>query len=97
MKILCFKLITGEELIAQIDSEDDEWLTVVNPVSILQTIYDGKYILSFTEFMNYNEEMLFTFKQKHVITSIIPSEEVIKYYTQFLLGANDVESLGTFH
>jgi hypothetical protein len=92
MKIICFKLISGEDLIAKVDSEDDEFLTVVDPV-LLSYEYDtsGDYGLKFMSFMPYGDEMVFTFKRKHVITNIEPSDKMIKYYTKYLLATEERE------
>lgn len=93
MKILCFKLSTGEELIAKVDSEDDQYLTVVDPVTLAYT-YDqyGEYGLKFMHFMPYGDEMVFTFSQRNIITYIEPSDKMLKYYTRYLLSSDESES-----
>jgi hypothetical protein len=98
MKTICFKLISGDELIAKVDSEDDEYLTVEDPVT-LSYEYDarnGDYGLKFMSFMPHGDEMVFTFKRKHVITYIEPSEKMIKYYTKYLLASTEQEMDYTF-
>lgn len=92
MKTICFKLISGEDIIAKVDSEDDEYLTVVDPV-MLSYEFDmtGEYGLKFMSFMPYGDEMLFTFKRKHIITNIEPSDKMVKYYTKYLLASEEQE------
>ena len=79
MKTVCFKLVSGEELIAKIDSEDDQYLNVVDPIE-LSYEYDGRgdYGLKFFHFMPYSTENLFTFDRKYIITYIQPSEKMLK-------------------
>lgn len=93
MKTICFKLISGEELIAQVDSEDSEYLTVCNPVT-LSYEYDsyGDYGLKFMNFMPYGSELVFTFARKHIITYIDPSEKILKYYTKYLVSYSDSDT-----
>lgn len=89
MKTICFKLSTGEELIAQVDSEDDEYLNVLDPVILSQDYnYYGEFGLKFLNFMPYSNDSLFTFKKKYVITYTEPSEKVLQYYTKFLIESD---------
>lgn len=93
MRTTCFKLISGEELIAKIDTEDDQYLTVSDPVT-LSYEYDkyGEYGLKFMHFMPYGDEMLFTFRRKDIITYIEPSDKMLKYYTRYLISADEKET-----
>lgn len=93
MKTICFKLTTGEELIAQVESEDDEYLNVLDPVVLSQDYnYYGEFGLKFLNFMPYSNDSLFTFKKKYIITHIEPSKKVLQYYTKFLIESNFSES-----
>jgi hypothetical protein len=93
MKTICFKLITGEEIIAKIDSEDDQYLNVSDPVKLSYEydFYSGEYGLKFLNFMPYSEEMLFTFDRKYIITYIQPSDKMLKYYVKYLLALAESE------
>jgi hypothetical protein len=93
MKTICFKLITGEEIIAKIDSEDDQYLNVSDPVKLSYEydLYTGEYGLKFLNFMPYNDEMLFTFDRKYIITYIQPSDKMLKYYMKYLLALAESE------
>lgn len=97
MKTICFKLVSGEELIAKVDTEDEQYLNVANPVE-LSYEYDGggDYGLKFFHFMPYGTENLFTFDRKYIITYIQPSEKMLKYYTKYLLAAEGVETTDKF-
>lgn len=89
MKTICFKLISGEEIIAKVDSEDDEYLNISDPVKLSYEydFFSGEYGLKFINFMPYSDEMLFTFKRKYIITYIQPSNKMLKYYTRYLLAS----------
>ena len=90
MKLICFKLVSGDELIAKVETEDDDWLNVTDPVKLTHE-YDpyGEYGLKFISFMPYNEGILFTFHKKYVITVIEPSDKMISYYSKFLLASEE--------
>lgn len=93
MKTVCFKIITGEELIAKVDTEDEEYLSVIDPVALsYEYDHNGEYGLKFMHFMPYGEEMLFTFRRKDIITNIEPSDKMLKYYTRYLLAAEEKET-----
>lgn len=80
---LILKMITGEELIGttESDSNDDDVINLENVYSIIyQMSRDGNIDVKYMPYILSSDEKLFTFTQKHIIHTSIPSNKYIKLY-----------------
>lgn len=84
MKIYCFKLSTGEELIGSSASsmEEDKEINIENPIKIIQNNYPH-YTLEFIPFMSYTKENLFTIRKKDILIYCKPSSYLVKKYKEY--------------
>jgi hypothetical protein len=90
MKILAFKLITGEDVLGEVESESETEFVLVNPVGI--TVVrgpDGKPQVGFSPFPIHSEQKpdaTIAFAKKNVVYSYVPAEDFINNYNQ-IFGA----------
>lgn len=97
--MICFKLVSGEEIIAQVDTISDDSISVTEPVVLLFELdYEtGEYGLNMRTFMLYTTEELFTFKNKDIIITTQPTEELELIYLRFLDASKLPQGSVTFH
>lgn len=84
MKVLAMKLITGEDVLGEIESESETEFVLVNPVGI--TVVrgkDGQPSIGFSPFPLHGEQETGTtiaLSKKHVVYSYVPAEDFIRNY-----------------
>ena len=86
MEIIALKLITGEDILGEIDSQSETEFVIVNPVGI--TVVrgkDGQPNIGFSPFPLHAEQKTGTtvaLAKKHVVYSYVPAEDFVKNYNQ---------------
>ena len=90
-EILIFKLITGEEVLGEVESSSETEYVILNPVGVAVVRgQDGRPNVGFAPFPAYAEESKnksIDFRLEHVIYSYTPAEDFCKNYEQiFGLG-----------
>jgi hypothetical protein len=90
MKILAFKLITGEDVLGEVESESETEFVLVNPVGIAVVRgKDGNPNIGFSPFPIHSEQKTdatIAFAKKNVVYSYSPAEDFIRNYNQ-IFGA----------
>lgn len=85
MKVLALKLITGEDLLGEIESESETEFVILNPVGIAVVRgKDGQPSVGFTPFPIHAEQKTdgtIAFAKKHVVYSYVPAEDFINNYS----------------
>ena len=86
MKILAFKLVSGEDLLGEIESESETEFVLVNPVGIAVVRgKDGQPSVGFSPFPIHGEQKQDTtiaLVKKHIVYSYVPAEDFISNYNQ---------------
>jgi hypothetical protein len=84
MNIKAFKLITGEDVLAEIESESETEFVLVNPVGIAVVRgKDGQPSVGFAPFPLHAEQKTgstLDLRKKHVVYSYVPAEDFISNY-----------------
>ena len=86
MKVLALRLVTGEDLLGELESESETEFVLVNPVGI--TVVrgkDGQPNVGFSPFPLHSEQKTGTtiaLAKKHIVYSYIPAEDFVKNYNQ---------------
>lgn len=86
MKILTLKLVTGEEILGEIESESETEFVVCNPVGIaIVRGKDGQPNVGFAPFPLHAEQKTGTtvaLNKKNVVYSYTPAEDFVNNYNQ---------------
>ena len=86
MNILAFKLITGEEVLSEIESESETEVVLVNPVGIaIVRGKDGQPNVGFAPFPIHAEQKTdatVAINKKNVVYSYTPAEDFLNNYKQ---------------
>jgi hypothetical protein len=86
MKILALKLITGEELLGEVESESETEFVIENPVGIAVVRgKDGNPNIGFSPFPLHAEQKTGTtiaLSKKNVVYSYVPAEDFVNNYNQ---------------
>ncbi len=86
MEVLALKLITGEDLMGEIESQSDTEIVIVNPVGIVTVRgKDGQPSIGFSPFPIHAEQKAdstVAFARKHIVYSYIPAEDFVRNYDQ---------------
>lgn len=86
MKILAMKLITGEDILGEIESESETELVICNPVGIaIVRGKDGQPNVGFAPFPIHAEQKTgatVALNKKNVVYSYVPAEDFINNYNQ---------------
>jgi hypothetical protein len=86
MNILALKLITGEEILGEIESESETEFVLVNPVGIAVVRgKDGQPNVGFAPFPIHAEQKVgstVALAKKNVVYSYVPAEDFINNYNQ---------------
>ena len=86
MNILALKLVTGEEVLGEIESQDETYYVLSNPVGIsIVRGPDGQPSVGFTPFPLHAEQKkdsTLDLKKSHVLYSYVPAKEFITNYNQ---------------
>ena len=86
MNIKGLKLVTGEDLVAELESESETELVLLNPVGI--TVIrgqDGQPNIGFSPFPIHAEQVsgsTLVISKRNVVYSYTPAEEFTKHYEQ---------------
>jgi hypothetical protein len=86
MKILALKLITGEDVLGEIESESETEFVLINPVGIAVVRgKDGQPSVGFAPFPIHAEQKsgaVVALAKKNVVYSYVPAEDFITNYNQ---------------
>jgi len=86
MEVIALKLITGEDVLGEMESRDEDSLVIVNPVGIAVVRgKDGQPNVGFTPFPIHGEQKTgatIAFAKKNVVYSYTPAEDFISNYNQ---------------
>ena len=86
MKILALKLITGEELLGEVESESETEFVIENPVGIAVVRgKDGNPNIGFSPFPLHAEQKTgntIALSKKNVVYSYVPAEDFVNNYNQ---------------
>jgi len=87
MKILTLKLVTGEEVLGEIESESETEFVLVNPVgiAIVRDPKTGQPNVGFAPFPIHAEQKTgatVALNKKNVVYSYVPAEDFINNYNQ---------------
>jgi hypothetical protein len=86
MKILIMKLVTGEEILGEIESESETEYVIENPVGIaIVRGKDGQPSVGFAPFPLHAEQKTgatVAISKKSVVYSYVPAEDFINNYNQ---------------
>jgi hypothetical protein len=86
MKILAFKLITGEDVLGEVESESETEFVLENPVGI--TVVrgkDGTPSIGFSPFPIHAEQKsgaTIAISKKNVVYSYVPAQDFVDNYNQ---------------
>ena len=90
MKIYAMKLITGEELIGEVEMETEIKMVIKNPLGIaIVRGKDGQPNVGFAPFPIHAEQKsdsTIALKREHIVYCYVPAEDFIKNYDQ-IFGA----------
>jgi len=86
MKILAFKLITGEDVLGEIESESETEFVLENPVGIAVVRgKDGTPSIGFSPFPIHAEQKsgaTIAISKKNVVYSYVPAQDFVDNYNQ---------------
>jgi hypothetical protein len=86
MKILAFKLITGEDVLGEIESESETEFVLENPVGIAVVRgKDGNPNIGFSPFPIHAEQKsgaTIAISKKNVVYSYVPAQDFVDNYNQ---------------
>jgi hypothetical protein len=86
MQIEIFKLITGEEVLGEIESQSETEFVLVNPVGVAVVRgKDGQPSVGFAPFPLHAEPKTgstVVFSKKNVVYSYVPAEDFVNNYNQ---------------
>lgn len=91
MKVVAFKLITGEDFLGEIESQSETEYVILNPVGIavVRNKQTGEPQVGFSPFPIHAEQKSDTtiaIAKKHVVYSYTPGEDFVSNYEQ-IFGA----------
>jgi hypothetical protein len=93
MNILVLKLINGEEILGEIESQSETDFVLINPVGIAVVRgKDGQPNIGFTPFPLHAEQKkdaIITISKRSVVYSYVPADDFISNYNQ-LFGSGIV-------
>jgi hypothetical protein len=85
-KYICLKLVTGETVMGVVESVNDDYFNIEEPVNISYDYdEDGNFGLKFVPYMSWCDKTLFTFNRRFVIMDAEPKTETIEFYKEFQL------------
>ena len=86
MDIIALKLITGEDILGEVESQSETEFVFVNPVGIsIVRGQDGKPNVGFIPFPMHAEQKsgaTIAIKKKHIVYDYVPAEDFITNYNQ---------------
>jgi len=85
--IKVLKLVTGEEILGEILSEEADRIAVKNPLLIMmQRTQNGEVGMGFLPYLPYSEDRQFTFKSDHVLVCKEVDSELKNQYNKIFGG-----------
>lgn len=85
MEVIALKLVTGEDVLGEVESKSETELVIVNPVGIAVVRGpDGKPQVGFSPFPIHSEQKpdaVVAFAHKHVVYSYVPAKDFIDNYS----------------
>ncbi len=89
------KLITGEELIGNIKSENADYVTIENPANIhMAPTQDSRMQLYLIPYAPYADKDVFTLKQQHVIMHYEPNTDLLNKYNHMFGSGIQIAGAG---
>jgi hypothetical protein len=86
MKVLALKLITGEDVLGELESESETEFVILNPVGIaIVRGQDGQPNVGFSPFPIHGQgekDATIAFAKKHVVYSYTPGDDFVSNYEQ---------------
>jgi alpha-D-ribose 1-methylphosphonate 5-triphosphate synthase subunit PhnG len=86
MNTIALKLVTGEDLLGEIESESETEFVIVNPVGIVTVRgKDGQPSIGFSPFPLHAEQKTgatVALSKKNVVYSYVPAEDFVSNYNQ---------------
>jgi hypothetical protein len=86
MEILALKLVTGEDVLGEVESQSETEIVIVNPVGIAVVRgKDGTPNVGFSPFPIHGrgeKDETVCFSKKHVVYSYVPGEDFVSNYSQ---------------
>ena len=86
MDIKILKLITGEEVLGEIESQSETEIVIINPVGVAVVRgKDGQPNVGFAPFPLHAEQKTdatVCFSKKNIVYSYVPAEDFVKNYNQ---------------
>jgi hypothetical protein len=86
MNILAMRIISGEDILGEIESETDEQFVITNPVGIaIVPTPTGQHNVGFAPFPIHSEQKkgkTIAIRKEHVIYSYEPAQDFINNYNQ---------------
>lgn len=89
LNVKILKLVTGEDLVAEVLLESDTEIKIKNPVRLLiiPNKTEPKYpTVGFGPFMEFSSTQEFTFSKTHVVMMTIPVTDFINQYNSIFGG-----------
>lgn len=85
--IKVLKMVTGEEVLAEIISEEADRVSVKNPLTIMmQRTQNGEIGMGFLPYLPYSESRDFTFKEAHIVVMKEVDTELKNQYNNIFGG-----------
>lgn len=85
-KFICLKLVTGEVVMGLLESENEDYFNLEEPVNLSYDFdQDGNFGLKFVPFMSFCDQKVFTFNRRYIIMAIEPKDETVEFYNEFQL------------
>lgn len=82
--ILYLKLVTGENIIADVDKNDEEFLIIYQPLELhVKNTYQGASV-HLSKWIPFTVEEEFVLPNKHVLLAAPPSKDILDYYLEGL-------------
>ena len=86
MKVMIFKLVTHEEVLAEVKEENDTTVTLINPVGVAVVRgKDGGPNVGFAPFPIHAEQktgMTIDISKQHIVYYYVPAEDFVNNYNQ---------------
>lgn len=90
------KLVTGDEILAEVVGEDTYELLIVNPFKILKErmIIRGqpREVNFFTRWMGFSESQEFFIQKQHILVEAPVDQDVVRHYDKLIINSTEADS-----
>ncbi len=86
--VVYLKLITGDDIVAMVESSNEEYLHVVEPIVIYNLNTQRGSILRATKWIPYLNTDSFSVRHSHIVIIERPSEYIEEYYFDVIESLN---------